>query len=68
MTPAEESAIQSAIEYVTHASMNDGIMIAVQMIRHAAKNHPKIDLNKLADAIQNTVAKDPSNPPSFLQQ
>lgn len=68
MTPAEESAIQSVIEYVTHKSMNDGIMIAVQMIRHAAKDHPKVGLNQLADAIESTVVKDPSNPPSFLQQ
>lgn len=67
MTPAEETAIQSTIEYITHKSINDGIMVAVEMIRHAATHQSKVDLNKLADAIENTVIKDQCNPPSFLQ-
>ena len=68
MTPAEESAIQSAIEYVTHASMKDGIMAAVEMIRIAAVAHPNMTMQQLADAIESTATKDKPIPPSFLNQ
>jgi hypothetical protein len=67
MTTAEEAAVDAALEYVTHKSINDGIMAAVQMIRIAANARPSMTMQQLADAIESTVTKDQPTPPSFLQ-
>lgn len=67
MTPAEEAAVEAALEYVTHQSINDGIMAAVQMIRVAANVRPGMTMQQLTDAIESAVTKDQPTPPSFLQ-
>lgn len=67
MTPAEEAAVEAALECVTHKSIGEGIMAAVQMIRIAANARPDMTMQQLADAIESTVTKDQPTPPSFLQ-
>ena len=57
MTPVEEAAMKAVVTHVARESMDEGVLVAVEMIRMAAVARPDMPLTELADHIQSTVTK-----------
>jgi len=57
VTPAEEAVVKALIKQTTCDAIDDGLQLAVTMIRMAAGRHPEMTLEQVADAIEAIVGK-----------
>jgi len=57
MTPAEEATVKALIKQTTCDAIDDGLRLAVTMIRMASGRHPEMTLEQVADAIEAIVGK-----------
>lgn len=59
MTPIEEEAVRLVVQTVTREAMDDGLRLAVDMIRIAAMAKPSWTFHELAEAIESTIGQHP---------